>query len=49
MKHDKFDKQAFKEEVERDVKGAYGVVNECTIFYEAMAKVEGVAAQWQFR
>lgn len=48
MKHDKFDKQAFKEEVERDVKGAYGVVNECTIFYEAMAKVEGVAAQWQF-
>jgi hypothetical protein len=48
MKYDVFDKEKFEAEVIRDVKPTYGVDNECTRFYEAMAKVEGVAAQWQF-
>ncbi len=48
MKYDVFDKEKFEIEVIRDVKPTYGVDNECTRFYEAMAKVEGVAAQWQF-
>jgi hypothetical protein len=48
MQYEFFDKQAFEKEVMEDVKSAYTVVNKCTILYEALAKVEGVAAQWQF-
>ncbi|MCJ7515074.1 MAG: hypothetical protein MUO89_03765 [Dehalococcoidia bacterium] len=48
MKYSAFDQQAFEAEVKKDVGPVYGVDNECTRFYEAMAKVEGVAAQWQF-
>jgi hypothetical protein len=43
-----FDKKAFMAEVKRDVKGVYGEINNCTVFYEARDKIAGNAAPWQF-
>lgn len=48
MKYDVFEKEVFEAEVIKDVKPTYTVDNPCTRCYEAMAKVEGVAAPWQF-
>jgi hypothetical protein len=53
MNYKTFDKNKFEAEVMRDVQGASGVVNPCTIFYTASVKVGGdqmtsVAAPWKF-
>jgi hypothetical protein len=49
MVYDVFSKEVFEAEVIKDVKGMYNNVDTpCTRFYEALAKVEGVAAPWKF-
>lgn len=39
-----FDATKFESEVKRDTLGQYGEENPATLFYEALAKTEGVAA-----
>lgn len=48
MPYDFFNKEAFEAEVIKDTKPTYRKDTPCTRCYEAMAKVEGVAAPWQF-
>lgn len=43
-----FDADKFMSEVKRDTVGQYGEENPATLFYEALAKTEGVAAPWTF-
>lgn len=42
-----FDADKFMSEVKRDTVGQYGEENPATLFYEALAKTEGVAAPWR--
>jgi len=43
-----FDVVKFDTEIRRDTMGQYGEENPATLFYEALAKTEGVAASWKF-
>ncbi len=43
-----FDALKFEGEIKRDTVGQYGEENPATLFYEALTKIEGVAAPWHF-